>query len=63
MPPMHRSHGNILASGDWVTPHLNGVLDMEKPPLQYWLIALSNAVFGVHDWYARLPLTRSPYMF
>jgi 4-amino-4-deoxy-L-arabinose transferase-like glycosyltransferase len=53
----------MLASGDWVTPHLNGVLDMEKPPLQYWLIALSNAVFGVHDWYARLPLTRSPYMF
>src|SRR5207247_3115593 len=47
---------NMLASGDWVTPHLNGVPDMEKPPLQYWLIALSYGVFGVHDWSARLPL-------
>src|SRR5579872_3035672 len=47
---------NMLESGDWVTPHLNGVVDFEKPPLIYWLEASSYAVFGVHDWSARLPL-------
>jgi 4-amino-4-deoxy-L-arabinose transferase-like glycosyltransferase len=26
----------MLASGDFVTPHLNGVVYLEKPPLFYW---------------------------
>ena len=43
------------ASGDWVTPRLNGLKYFEKPPLQYWLTAASYAAFGVHDWTARLP--------
>jgi len=47
---------NMLTSGDWVTPHLNHVAYMEKPPLKYWLIAISYLLFGVHDWAARLPL-------
>jgi 4-amino-4-deoxy-L-arabinose transferase-like glycosyltransferase len=47
---------NMYASGDWVTPHLNGVRDMEKPPLLFWLMAASYSIFGVHDWSARLPL-------
>ena len=47
---------NMLDSGDWVTPHLNGVAYMEKPPLKYWLIAISFQLFGVHDWAARLPM-------
>jgi len=46
----------ILQSGDWVTMHLNGVKYMEKPPLKYWVIALSFGIFGVHDWAARIPL-------
>jgi len=36
----------MLASGDWVTPRLNGVNYFEKPPLVYWLTAASQAVFG-----------------
>ena len=47
---------NMLVSGDWVTPHLNGVRDMEKPPLLFWFMAISYKIFGVHDWAGRLPL-------
>jgi 4-amino-4-deoxy-L-arabinose transferase-like glycosyltransferase len=44
----------ILASGDWVIPHLNGLVYIEKPPLQYWTTAISEALFGLNDWAARL---------
>src|SRR6266700_6508229 len=47
---------NMLQSGDWVTARLNGVAYLEKSPLNYWLIAGSFAIFGVHDWAGRLPL-------
>ena len=45
---------DMLRSGDWITPRLNGVLYFEKPPLQYWAGALSLAVFGVNEFAARL---------
>jgi 4-amino-4-deoxy-L-arabinose transferase-like glycosyltransferase len=47
---------NMLQSGDWVTPRLDGVAYLEKPPLKYWLIAISFRIFGVHDWAARIPI-------
>ena len=47
---------NMLDSGDWVTARLDGVPYLEKSPLKYWLIAVSYAIFGVHDWAARLPV-------
>ena len=50
---------NMLESGDWVTARLNGVPYLEKPPLKYWMIAVSYAIFGVHDWAARLPVVLS----
>ncbi|MDP1831891.1 MAG: glycosyltransferase family 39 protein [Geothrix sp.] len=46
----------MLATGDWLTPRLNGVLYFEKPPLQYWLSALSMKLFGLNGAAARLPL-------
>jgi 4-amino-4-deoxy-L-arabinose transferase-like glycosyltransferase len=46
----------MLATGDWLTPHLNGVLYFEKPPLQYWLSALGMKLFGINGAAARLPL-------
>ena len=50
---------NMLASGDWVTARLDGVIYLEKPPLLYWLIAISYKVFGVHDWASRIPVALS----
>ncbi|MFN0104959.1 MAG: ArnT family glycosyltransferase [Bryobacteraceae bacterium] len=47
---------NMLESGDWVTARLNGVAYLEKSPLIYWSMAVSFAIFGVHDWAARIPL-------
>lgn len=47
---------NMLESGDWVTARLNGIAYLEKSPLIYWMMAGSMAVFGPHDWAARIPL-------
>ena len=47
---------NMIRSGDWVTPRLDGIVYLEKPPLIYWLIAGSYKVFGEHDWAARIPM-------
>ena len=44
----------MAATGDYVTPRLNGVKYFEKPPLQYWLSALTFEVTGVNEWSARL---------
>jgi 4-amino-4-deoxy-L-arabinose transferase-like glycosyltransferase len=44
----------MLAGGDWIIPHLDGLAYIEKPPLQYWATALSLAVFGHNEFAARL---------
>jgi len=44
----------MLASGDWITPRLNGFPYFEKPPLQYWATAAVFKVFGEDEWTARL---------
>ena len=43
----------LLASGDWVVPRLNDVYYFEKPPLMYWLTAMSESVFGLNAWAVR----------
>src|SRR5579884_1245021 len=47
---------NMLTSGDWVTAHIDRIAYLEKPPLLYWMTAVSYKIFGVHDWSARLPI-------
>ncbi|HET7583468.1 MAG TPA: phospholipid carrier-dependent glycosyltransferase [Gemmatimonadaceae bacterium] len=44
----------MLATGDYITPHLNGAPYFEKPPLLYWANALSMRVFGHNAFAARL---------
>ena len=44
----------MVASGNWVTPRLDGFKYFEKPPLQYWATAAAYEAFGVHHWTARL---------
>lgn len=43
----------MLASSEFVTPHLNGVVYLEKPPLYYWGTALSLRIFGETEFGAR----------
>src|SRR5437867_7663113 len=44
----------MAATGDWVTPRLDGIKYFEKPALQYWITAAAYDAFGVHHWTARL---------
>jgi 4-amino-4-deoxy-L-arabinose transferase-like glycosyltransferase len=44
----------MVATGDWLTPRLNGIKYFEKPALQYWATATAFTVFGEHHWTARL---------
>jgi 4-amino-4-deoxy-L-arabinose transferase-like glycosyltransferase len=50
---------NMLTSGDWVTARLDGVVYLEKAPFVYWAMAAAYAVFGAHDWVARVPIALS----
>ena len=43
----------MVRSGDWLTPTLNGLPYFHKPPLFYWITATSLWLFGNHEWAAR----------
>jgi len=46
----------MLETGEWVLPHLNGEVYPEKPPLYFWLVALASKPIGdVTETTARLP--------
>jgi len=44
----------MLASGEWLTPTLQGVPYLDKPPLLYWLNALVFFLLGAREETARL---------
>jgi 4-amino-4-deoxy-L-arabinose transferase len=47
---------NMLDSGDWLKPMLHPEVEhWAKPPLTYWSVATSVAVFGHNEFAARLP--------
>src|ERR1700733_11865951 len=49
---------SMLSSGEWDLPRLfDGQVEMQKPPLYYWLVALFGALNGgvVDGWCVRLP--------
>jgi len=45
----------MLQDGGWLVPTLDGLPFLHKPPLFYWLSALSMEIFGPYPWAARLP--------
>lgn len=45
----------MVLSGDWITPQLNGENFYDKPVLFTWLAAISFLVFGFTEFAARLP--------
>jgi 4-amino-4-deoxy-L-arabinose transferase-like glycosyltransferase len=44
----------MAATGDFVTPRLNGLKYFEKPPMQYWASAIAFKVLGESEFSARL---------
>lgn len=44
----------MRSGADWITPRLNGARHFDKPPLLYWLIALTQAALGESELSARL---------
>lgn len=46
----------MVADGEWLVPHVNGVVTTDKPPLFFWAIAVLSLPGGeVTPWTARLP--------
>src|SRR5207245_508302 len=43
----------MLVRGDWISPHLDFALFLNKPPLTFWLAALVFRIAGPTEW-ARL---------
>ncbi|WP_158269854.1 phospholipid carrier-dependent glycosyltransferase [Desulfonatronum sp. SC1] len=45
----------MIATGNWIAPHLNGVRYFEKPVLGYWLKAGSMLLLGENNFAVRFP--------
>lgn len=46
----------MIATGDWMTPRLNGIPHFHKPPFSYWIAGGGMSVFGLNEWGARIGL-------
>lgn len=44
----------MVRSGQWLTPTLDGLPYFHKPPMFYWLTAIAMKVFGFSEWVVRL---------
>lgn len=56
--PVYGQVGKEMAHAsltNWLTPHCGGLPWFDKPPLFYWLTALSMRLFGVSEFAARCP--------
>ena len=45
----------MMLSGNYISPHLNGVRYFEKPPFCYWAFAVSFKLLGMNRFALRLP--------
>ena len=45
----------MITTGNWISPHLNGLRYFEKPVLGYWVTGISMQVFGENAFAMRLP--------
>lgn len=54
-PRFAEASREMLESGNWIVPHLNGQYRFDKPPLIYWLQAAGIAVLGPSEAAVRWP--------
>lgn len=47
----------MLQYGDFLSPRIFGEYWYDKPPMYYWLVALSQLLFGYNEFAARFPAT------
>lgn len=53
----------MIRSGDWVVPHLNGEIFIDKPPLLFWLMAIPSSLYGsITPFIAKLPSALSAWV-
>ncbi len=45
----------MLQTGDFLSPRIFGDYWYDKPPMYYWLVAISQAIFGDNEFAARFP--------
>src|SRR5688572_18028467 len=46
----------MIETGDYVSPSFNAHPRFNKPPLTYWIVAISYKIFGVSEWSERFPI-------
>ncbi len=46
---------SLLREGSFWTPYWNGTVNLHKPPLYYWMVAVGYLAFGVGELAVRLP--------
>jgi 4-amino-4-deoxy-L-arabinose transferase-like glycosyltransferase len=46
----------MIQTGDWLVPHFWYLPHLDKPPVTYWLVAISVKLFGQNEWAVRLPI-------
>ncbi|CAD5950724.1 ArnT family glycosyltransferase [Planktothrix agardhii] len=61
-PLFAESARQMLVNGDWITPYFNQETRFDKPPLIYWLMAISYQIVGVNEWGVRLPSAFSGFL-
>ena len=54
-PRFAEASREMIERGDYIVPHFNNQLRLDKPPLTYWAQVASYKVFGDNDFAARFP--------
>ena len=54
-PRFAEASREMIQRGDYVVPHFNNDLRLDKPPLAYWAQVVSYKIFGENDFAARFP--------
>ena len=54
-PRFAEASREMIERGDYIVPHFNNQLRLDKPPLTYWAQVVSYRIFGENDFAARFP--------